>query len=79
MRTKFYYGRATAAYLRKHPARARAQLTVARPAFLRQWRLLAKRPHLGVAVIVMKALELGSGAAGLAYARLKPRPVSDVS
>lgn len=72
MATKFYYGRATAAYLRKHPARARAQLTVARPAFLRHWRRLARRPGLGGAVIVMKVLELGSGAAGLLWVRLRP-------
>jgi glycosyltransferase involved in cell wall biosynthesis len=73
MATKFYYGRATDAYLRKHRARARGQLRVVRPAFLRHWRRLADRPLLGAAVIIMKTLELGSGAAGLVWARLRSR------
>ena len=73
MATKYYYGQSTSVYLRKHPERARAQLTVARPAFLRHWRALAARPHLAAGMIVMKALELGSGAAGLLVARARAR------
>jgi len=69
MATKYYYGRSTAAYLRKHPELARKQLTVARPAFIREWRRLARRPRLGAGVVVLKVLELGAGAAGLAMAR----------
>jgi glycosyltransferase involved in cell wall biosynthesis len=71
MATKFYYGRATGAYLRKRPQHARRQLTVVRPAFLRHWRRLMQRPHLGVAVIVMKVCELGAGALGLLSARTR--------
>ncbi len=71
MATKYYYGRSTAVYLRKHPELARGQLTVARPAFLREWRTLAARPQLGAALVVMKVLELSAGAAGLIAARLR--------
>ncbi len=74
MATKFYYGRATGAYLRKHPVRARQQLRLVRPAFVRHWRRLARRPHLGTAVLVMKGCELGAGAAGLLWARVRPAP-----
>lgn len=73
MATKYYYGKSTAAYLQKHPQRAREQLTVARPAFLRHWRALAARPHIAVGMIVMKALELGSGAAGLVVTKVADR------
>jgi GT2 family glycosyltransferase len=70
MATKYYYGRSTAVYMKKHPQRARQQLTVVRPAFLREWRRLAARPHVAIGMIVMKTLELASGGAGLVAARL---------
>jgi glycosyltransferase involved in cell wall biosynthesis len=73
MATKYYYGKSTAAYLRKHPELARQQLTIVRPAFLRHWRRLAARPHLAAGMIVMKALELASGAAGLLVSRAASR------
>lgn len=70
MATKYYYGRSTREYLRKHPVDARRQLTVARPAFLRHWRRLARRPGLGAAVIAMKVAELSAGAAGMAVSEV---------
>ncbi len=73
MATKYYYGKSTAAYLRKHPELASQQLTVVRPAFLREWRRLAARPHIAAGMVVMKVLELSAGGAGLAVAELRAR------
>jgi arabinofuranan 3-O-arabinosyltransferase len=73
MATKYYYGKSTRAYLLKHGDDARRQLTVARPAFLRQWRRLAARPVLAIAVIVMKSAELAAGAAGLLVSEVRTR------
>jgi glycosyltransferase involved in cell wall biosynthesis len=67
LRKKFYYGRTLGGYARRHPELARRQLV--RPAFLREWRRLARRPILGVSVIALKFLELGAGAAGMVAAR----------
>jgi hypothetical protein len=66
MAKKFYYGRGMAVYIRKHPAAARQQLRVVRPAFRRHWRRLARDPFTAGAMLVMKACEFGSGASGLA-------------
>src|SRR5207245_8200868 len=44
VRTKFYYGRSMARYVAKHRGAARAQLTLLRPAFRRNARLLAAHP-----------------------------------
>jgi glycosyltransferase involved in cell wall biosynthesis len=73
MATKFYYGRATAAYIRKHPRLARRQLRVVRPAFLRHWRELAKQPITTAGMLFMKVCELGAGAAGLAWSLVSDR------
>jgi glycosyltransferase involved in cell wall biosynthesis len=66
---KYYYGKATARYIRNHGGLARRQLTVLRPAFLRHWRRLARHPFTAVAMLVMKGCELSAGAAGLVVAR----------
>src|SRR5207244_11862677 len=42
LRKKFYYGRSLARYARKHPRAAAAQFILFRPAFLRNWRHLAR-------------------------------------
>lgn len=69
--TKYYYGKATEQYIRKHGALARQQLTVLRPAFFRQWRRLASDPVAAAGMLFMKACELAAGAAGLIAARLR--------
>jgi glycosyltransferase involved in cell wall biosynthesis len=68
---KYYYGKSTARYIRKHRELARRQLTVFRPAFFRHWRLLARHPLTAVAMLAMKACELSAGAAGLLVARVR--------
>jgi glycosyltransferase involved in cell wall biosynthesis len=64
MRTKFYYGRTMARYLRKHPQAARSQARLFRPAFFRNRRLLRARPLRTVGMFAMKSGELGAAAIG---------------
>jgi glycosyltransferase involved in cell wall biosynthesis len=73
MATKFYYGRGTGVYVRRHPTLARRQLRLFRPAFVRHWRKLARQPLIGAGMLVMKGFELGAGAAGLWSARIDGR------
>ena len=68
---KYYYGKATERYIRNHGPLARRQLTLLRPAFVRQWRLLVRHPFTAAAMLTMKACELGAGAAGLLVARVR--------
>jgi glycosyltransferase involved in cell wall biosynthesis len=70
MRKKFYYGKGMPAYVRKNPARARAQLTILRPAFLIGWRRLAVTPATGAGMLLMKVCEFAAGAAGFLIGRL---------
>jgi glycosyltransferase involved in cell wall biosynthesis len=64
VRKKFYYGRSFRTYVRKHPALARRQLVLVRPAFVRNWRTLLRHPALTSLMIVMKLAEFAGGAAG---------------
>jgi glycosyltransferase involved in cell wall biosynthesis len=64
MRTKFYYGRTMARYLRKHAGTARAQMRLFRPAFFRNRRLLRAHPVRATGMIAMKTCEVGAGALG---------------
>lgn len=73
MAKKFYYGRQVGPYLRRHPALARKQLSPLRPAFLRHWRQLARRPLHGAGVVVLKLAEFAAGGAGVLLARLGER------
>ena len=76
MRTKYYYGKSAATYLRRHSDQARAQVSPLRPAFLRHWRRLARRPVLAAALVVLKVCELGAGAAGVLVARAQASPTA---
>jgi glycosyltransferase involved in cell wall biosynthesis len=71
MATKFYYGRSTGVYIRRHPELARRQLRVVRPAFIRQRRMLVSHPMTAAGMLFMKACELSAGAAGLAWSRIE--------
>jgi glycosyltransferase involved in cell wall biosynthesis len=72
-RTKLYYGRGMATYIRKHPELARRQLTLVRPAFLRNWRALAADPVTAAGMVVMKTCEFAAGGVGLISERLSAR------
>jgi GT2 family glycosyltransferase len=68
---KYYYGKSAERYIRKHGPLARRQLTVLRPAFIREWRRLVGHPVTAVAMLAMKTCELSAGAAGLLVARVR--------
>jgi GT2 family glycosyltransferase len=70
---KFHYGGSMAAYIRRHPALARRQLRLIRPAFVRHWRRLASEPGVAAGMIFMKSLEFLAGAAGLSLAIARRR------
>ena len=70
---KFQYGTTIHSYRVKHPDLARTQLRLARPAFFRHGRSLARQPVTALGMVVMKTAELGAGAAGLAAARVLDR------
>jgi glycosyltransferase involved in cell wall biosynthesis len=68
---KFHYGKTLGRYMRKHPALARRQLRLVRPAFLRHRSTLVRDPVAAAGMIVMKVSEAAAGAAGLCLARIR--------
>ena len=77
MRKKFYYGKGMPAYVRKHPARARSQLRLVRPAFVAGWRRLAASPSAAAGMFLMKICEFAAGAVGFLAGRLEEARRSD--
>jgi glycosyltransferase involved in cell wall biosynthesis len=55
------YGKTLRIYTKKHPKEASTQLTIIRPAFIRNWRKLAKDPVHASGMILMKFCEFGAG------------------
>ncbi len=68
---KYHYGGSMGEYMRRHPQLARRQLRVVRPAFVREWRTLAREPVVAAGMLFMKSLEFAAGAAGLAAATVR--------
>jgi hypothetical protein len=66
---KFRYGRTLGLYMRKHPALARTQLRLVRPAFLRHRERLLRDPVTAAGMIAMKLSEAAAGVAGLLAAK----------
>jgi GT2 family glycosyltransferase len=71
--TKYYYGKGAEVYFRKHSGTARKQARLFRPAFARHWRKLARQPLTTAGMMLMKALELAAGAAGVLAVRINAR------
>jgi arabinofuranan 3-O-arabinosyltransferase len=70
LRSKYYYGRSFAPYVARHPQLARRQIRLIRPAFVRHWRRLMRRPVLSLGMIAMKTAELVAGGTGYLRGRL---------
>jgi glycosyltransferase involved in cell wall biosynthesis len=68
---KYRYGQTLGAYIGKHPAVAKTQLRLIRPAFVRHRSRLASHPLTTAGMIVMKASEAAAGAAGLLATKLR--------
>jgi len=57
---KRQYGKTLGLYRAKHPEKTKQQLNIIRPAFVRNWRKLAKDPAHAIGMLFMKACELGA-------------------
>jgi glycosyltransferase involved in cell wall biosynthesis len=68
---KFRYGQTLGRYVDKHPKRARSQLQLIRPAYIRHRKRLAREPLTTAGMIALKASEAAAGAAGLVIAKLR--------
>jgi glycosyltransferase involved in cell wall biosynthesis len=68
---KFRYGKTLGLYTRKHPALARRQLRIVRPAFLRHRRRLARDPVAAAGMIMMKTSEAVAAAVGFFVAKFQ--------
>jgi hypothetical protein len=58
------YGKTLKIYTKKHPKEAGTQMTLIRPAFIRNWKKLAKDPVHAIGMLVMKVCEFGAASVG---------------
>jgi glycosyltransferase involved in cell wall biosynthesis len=59
MLKKRYYGKTLQLYRMKHPREAKQQLTLFRPAFIKNWRKLLRDPIYALGMFFMKLCEFG--------------------
>ena len=64
MLKKYHYGKTLERYRKKHPNEAKRQLKLTRPAFVRNWRKLAKNPTHTFGMLFMKTCEFIAGWVG---------------
>jgi glycosyltransferase involved in cell wall biosynthesis len=62
---KRYYGKTLKLYKRKHPKDTYAQLKIVRPAFIQNWRRLARDPLHALGMFFMKTCEFSAECIGL--------------
>jgi glycosyltransferase involved in cell wall biosynthesis len=81
MKKKYQYGKTLGKYKEKHPKEATQQFNIVRPAFIRNWKKLAKDPLNAAGLTILKTCEFG--AAGIGYlncnffiSKLKPQRIS---
>jgi hypothetical protein len=65
MRKKYYYAKTIRNYIKKNPELAKKQMVLIRPAYIRNWRRLARDPLHTVGFLFMKFCEFVAGGAGL--------------
>lgn len=67
---RFYYGTTGERYIKKHPLEALIQANIIfRPAFFRNWKLLAKNPRLTIGMFILRLAEFTAFTAGMIYNR----------
>ncbi len=72
LRKKYYYAQKSLPYVQRHVKNPKdIVLFLLRPAFFRNWRLLAADPIHAVGIFFMKMCEFGIGALGIINAKLK--------
>jgi hypothetical protein len=67
---KCQYGKTLHKYKKKHPKEAKQQLTVIRPAFLKNWRKLCSDPSHAVGMLFIKTCEYTAGFFGYLEAKM---------
>lgn len=73
VRKKFYYGSKMRDYFKSAGAAGAKRFAPVKPAFLRQWRLLACDPLHAAGLLVMKTTQWAAGFLGLLWSFLKPK------
>ena len=73
VRKKFYYGSKMRDYFKGAGSAGVKRFAPLKPAFVRQWRLLARDPLHGLGLLAMKTTQWTAGLLGLALSYLKPR------
>ena len=71
MRKKFYYAKTVRKYMKKHPDVVRKQFTLIRPAFLRNWKKLMRKPVHCFGMFFMKFCEFGAGGLGFLISKVR--------
>jgi uncharacterized membrane protein/GT2 family glycosyltransferase len=66
----FYYGPSVLRYVRKHPRRGVRQMVPLRPAYLRHWRMLVRKPLLLSGLVLLKLVQYTAAALGAAASAL---------
>lgn len=72
VRKKFYYGSLMREYLAGAGATGVKRFAPVKPAFLRQWRLLARDPMHAAGLLAMKTTQWAAGFLGLLWSFVKP-------
>lgn len=74
IKKKFYYGSVSGIYLEKNPLSILSIVFfIFRPAYLRNWKLLASNPAHGIGMLLLKAIEMFAGGIGYLYSKLLSR------
>lgn len=73
IRKKFYYGKNSWKYARKHPEMFRKQGNPFRGYFLGNWRSLLRTPVLAISMIFLKTLEVAAGGLGILTGIIKEK------
>ncbi len=71
IKKKYHYAKTFRSYIKKHPAMAKKQLVLIRPAYLRHWRRLIRDPVHATGFLVMKCCEFAVGGTGYVWGILK--------
>ena len=69
IKKKYYYGKTLEKYKRKHPSKTKQQLKLIRPAFIRNWRKIARNPVHALGMLFIKACEFCAVVLGSTCAR----------
>jgi glycosyltransferase involved in cell wall biosynthesis len=67
VKKKYYYSKAFRMYYKRRPKTAITQFSPFKAAYLKHWKLLAKKPHVAVGIAAIRGAEVGAGALGFLF------------